>query len=336
MTSWNVRLVPGEHEFTVEGEETLLEAALRAGISVGYSCSNGNCGDCRARVISGGVRPVRPQDYVFSEQYKQQGYTLMCTVTPTSDLVLETGVAEGPAQIPLQEITASVRGTDRPDPHVLILRVQTPRSRRLRFLAGQHVRLSTADGSHSATLPLANCPCDDRNLVFHLAADTQDPFARHFLEDAHTGEAIHLEGPHGDFVLPDETPRPLMFIAGNTGFAPVRSLVEHVLAQETAEEVDLIWAADGNSGHYQDNLCRAWQDAIDNFHYRAMDWDAASSESSNPGRTLAETLAGIADPGGRRCFIAGPADFVRSAREAVLAWGVSPDALHVQAIPPQS
>jgi CDP-4-dehydro-6-deoxyglucose reductase, E3 len=334
MTTWKVRLLPGEHEFTVDGEETLLEAALRAGVSVSYGCSNGNCGDCRARVISGGVREVRPRDYAFSEQDKQQGYTLMCTVTPTSDLVLETGVAEGPAQIPLQQITASVRGTDRPNPHVLILRVQTPRTRRLRFLAGQHVRLITADGSHSATLPLANCPCDDRNLVFHMAADAQDPFVSHFLEGTHNGEPIDLEGPGGEFVLPDETPRPLLFVAGNTGFAPVRSLVEHVLAQETAEQIDLIWASNVNPGHYQDNLCRSWQDAIDNFHYRAVHWDPASDTRALE-RTLAETLAGITDPADRRCFIAGPADFVRTASEAVLARGIPPDALHVQDIPPR-
>jgi CDP-4-dehydro-6-deoxyglucose reductase, E3 len=334
MTTSKVRLVPGEHEFTVDGEQTLLEAALRAGVSVSYGCSNGNCGDCRARVISGEVRQVRPHDYVFSEQDKQQGYVLMCAFTPASDLVLETGVAEGPEQIPLQQITASVRGTDRPNPHVLILRVQTPRTRRLRFLAGQHVRLSTADGSRSATLPLANCPCDDRNLVFHLPADAQDPFASHFLDGMHNGEPIELEGPCGDFVLPDETPRPLLFIAGNTGFAPVRSLVEHVLAQETAEPIDLLWAANGNPGHYQDNLCRSWQDAIENFHYHAVPWDP-TWDSQALVQALEETLAGIADPSDRRCFIAGPADFVRAASEAVLARGIPPDALHVQDIPPR-
>lgn len=335
MTTSKVRLVPGDHEFTVEGEETLLEGALRAGLSVGYSCSNGNCGDCRARVVSGQVRQVHPHDYVFSESDKQQGYTLMCCFTPASDLVLETAVAHDPAQIPLQQITASVRGTDRPNPHVLVLRVQTPRTRRLRFLAGQNVRLSTADGSRSTVLPLANCPCDDRNLVFHLPADAQDPFASHFLEGVHNGEPIDLEGPCGEFVLPDETPRPLLFIAGNTGFAPVRSLVEHVLAQETAEPIDLLWAANGNPGHYQDNLCRSWQDAIDNFHYRAVPWDPASDTRALE-RTLAETLAGITDPADRRCFIAGPVDFIRTAREAVLARGVRPHALHVQEIPPRT
>lgn len=326
MTPSKVRLVPGNHEFVVEGEETLLEAALRAGMSVNYGCSNGNCGDCRARVVAGEVRRIRPHDHVFTDVEKQQGYTLMCSVTAASDLVLETGVADGPEQIPLQQITTTVRGMDRPNSRVLILRVQTPRTRRLRFLAGQSVRASAGGESHVSTIPLANCPCDDRNLVFHLVFDPGDPFVTYCFEQLRNGETVEIEGPQGEFVLLEETPPPLLFIAFDSGFAPVRSLVENVLAQESSAAIDLIWVASDTTGHYQDNLCRSWQDAMDNFRYQAVHWNAeAGVETLKP--LLLEALNNIAGLTERRCFIAGSREFVQAVRTVTTGAGI-PDNHH--------
>ncbi|OOG25210.1 flavodoxin oxidoreductase [Thioalkalivibrio denitrificans] len=324
MSSWTVRLVSGDHSFPVEGEETVVEAALRAGIAISYGCTNGSCGDCRARVVSGQVKKVRAHDYALTETEKLAGYALLCSVTPESDLVVDTNVAEHPDQIPMQDISTTVRGTERPNPDVLIMRLQTPRTRRLRFLAGQHVQLEMDNGAVSTTQPLANCPCDDRNLILHLNAQDDDPFVRHCFEQTRNGDTVEVHGPFGDFVLPDEKPRPLLFLAADTGFAPVRSLVEHVLAQENTEDIDLLWVANNSTGHYQGNLCRAWQDAIDNFHYRGLEWESGSDARSL--RSLLDNaLQGISRPADRYAFIAGPASFVQVAREAALATGVHPE-----------
>lgn len=317
MTAATVRLIPGDHIFSVEGEETILEAALRAGLSVNYGCSNGNCGDCRARVIEGEVRKVRPHDYVFSEAEKQQAYTLMCSVTPVTDLLLEAGLAEGPEQIPVQRISATVRGIERPDPQVLILRLQTPRTQRLRFLAGQSVRLDLGAGL-SSTLPLANCPCDDRNLVFHLDALKDDPFTAHCLTQLSKGASVDIEGPEGDFVLTDEHPGPLIFLAMDTGFGPVHSLVEHVLAQETGAALDLIWVASGERAHYEDNLCRSWHDAFDGFRYRGLRIEADDQAEAIIGAALQD----LPDAMQRDAFVAGSKAFVQAGLAVLEQHGV--------------
>ncbi|MFN2349125.1 MAG: 2Fe-2S iron-sulfur cluster-binding protein [Thioalkalivibrio sp.] len=317
MTAAKVRLIPGDHAFSVEGEETILEAALRAGLSVDYGCSNGNCGDCRARVLEGEVRKVRPHDYVFNETQKQQGYTLMCSVTPVTDLILEAGLAEGPEQIPLQRISATVRGIERPGRHVLVLRLQTPRTQRLRFLAGQSVRLSLGE-SLSATLPLANCPCDDRNLVFHLDALKEDAFTVHCLEQLSKGAGVSIEGPQGDFVLTEEHPGPLIFLAMDTGFGPVHSLVEHVLAQETGAALDLLWMASEERSHYEDNLCRSWNDVLDGFRYQALRIQA----DDQAGGVIQAALQGLADAPQREAFVAGPESFVQAGLSELEKLGV--------------
>jgi len=77
---------------------------------------------------------------------------------------------------------------------------------------------------------------------------------------------VNVEGPYGEFVLDEDSPRPVIFLAFGAGFAPIKSLIQHAMSLELAESMDLHWLAD-EAGHYQDNLCRAWTDALDNFNY---------------------------------------------------------------------
>jgi CDP-4-dehydro-6-deoxyglucose reductase, E3 len=328
-----VRLVPGDQEFLVEGSDTVLEAALRAGLSVGYGCSNGNCGECKARVVSGEVREVRPHDFVIGELERAQGYTLLCSVAPVTDLVIEVGVAERPDQIPVQTIDAMVREIEHPKPHVLLLKLQTPRTRRLRFLGGQYARLRADGGAVETLLPLANCPCDDRNLVFHVAEDREDPFAVHCFERMRKGDAVRIEGPYGNFVVTHGTERPLVFLACDTGFAPVKSLIEHLIALDLLLGMHLIWVATGAAGHYQDNLCRSWEDALDQFHYRPLRMNAASDVESWLA-VLTGSVSRIEDPTGHDYYIAGPRHFTSLALEVLQRLGVPAEQCRSQVIPP--
>jgi CDP-4-dehydro-6-deoxyglucose reductase, E3 len=328
-----VRLLPGHQEFLVEGADTVLEAALRAGLSISYGCSNGNCGECKARVVSGEVREVRPHDFVIGELERAQGYTLLCSVAPVTDLVVEVGVAESPEQIPVQTIDAIVREIEHPKPHVLLLKLQTPRTRRLRFLGGQYARLRADGGAVETLLPMANCPCDDRNLVFHVAEDREDPFSVHCFERMRKGAAVGIEGPYGDFVVAQGTERPLVFLACDTGFAAVKSLIEHLIALDLVLGMHLIWVATGAAGHYQDNLCRSWEDALDQFHYRPLRVNAAS-DAENWSAVLAGSVARLDDPAGHDYYIAGPAHFIGVATAVLQKLGVPADQCRAQVIPP--
>jgi len=264
----HVQLQPSGHEFFVEGTDTLLEAALRAGLALNYGCSNGNCGQCKARVVSGELMQVRPHDYVLSEAEKSSGYALMCSNTAVSDVVIEAGEAEAASDIPFQHIAAHVKSIDPLGGEMLLLHLQTPHNQRLRFLAGQNVRLLFGH-SLSAELPVAGCPCDDRNLPFHIHNTPGNHFADYVATKLKIGEAVMVEGPKGSFVLHD-SPRPLIFIAFGTGFAPVKGLMEHAMALDSAESMHLYWAVSHESDLYFPNWPRAMADALDNFHYTPL------------------------------------------------------------------
>jgi CDP-4-dehydro-6-deoxyglucose reductase len=310
--SAHVTLQPSRHDFFVEGADTLLEAALKAGLAVNYGCSNGNCGLCKARVVSGEVKKVRPHDYVLSEAEKSQGYTLLCCHAAVGDLVLEALETGSAGDIPQQQIVARVKALQPLGDGMRLLHLQTPRNNRLRFLAGQSVTLTA--GETSAQLPVASCPCDDRNLHFHVERDAKDDFARHVFDVLGAGDAVTVFGPWGEFVLRAESPRPILFIASEAGFAPIKGLVEHAMSLDRAELLHLYWHACSPTGHYLSNLCRSWADALDNFRFTAVAEGGAQD-------LVAAMAKDHADLAAFDIYLAGPEAFVDGAAKSLAQQG---------------
>lgn len=315
--SATVTVQPSGHEFVVEGNDTLLEAALRAGIPLGYGCGNGNCGECRARLLSGQVRKVHPHDFAFKEAEKADGAILMCSCAPVSDIVIEAAIA-GADDIPEQTITARVKSIEHLGDRLCILNLTTPRSRRLRFLAGQSVSLAVA--GVEAEYYIANCPCEDRQISLHVRRDNR-PFARKVFADLGKEDAVVIRGPHGRTVFNLDSKRAALFVAWEDGFAPINSLIQHAMSLEAAEAMHLYWAA-GELGHYRDNLCRAWADALDNFHYRPLATDAGEVA------TAARILADFADMAHLDLYAAGPAAFLQALRAGAIERGLAESAWH--------
>ena len=324
MVSAQVTLRPSGHQFTVEGRDTLLQAGMRAGLKLNYGCGNGSCGLCKVRVIDGQVVRTLHTDYALSETEKAQGYLLACAHTAaSSELTIETLEASGPADIPVQQIVTQVRAIRALAPDTRLLHLQTPRSQRLRFLAGQSVTLGLALGQGQQdglrrTLPIASCPCDDRNLHFFIARDDSDPLAQALFADRlKAGDAVTLWGPEGDFVLTDSQ-RALVFVACDTGFAPIKSLIEHALSLDAAPSLSLFWLATRPDGHFLANQCRAWSEALDGFEYTLL-------QHADPAAGACQVAAAIrADLFDIDCdfYLAGPAPFVESVRGELRAAGV--------------
>lgn len=259
----NVTIQPSGHEFPVEGNETLLEAALRNGVSLNYGCSNGTCGDCKARLLSGDVRKVHAHDYVLKQAEKDAGVILLCSYAPVNDVVIEANV-EGAHDIPTQQLVAKVKSVEVFNPQMAALHILAPRSQRLRFLGGQSIQVSV--NGASGRYAIASCPCEDRHIEVQIPRRPGDAFAEAVFSKLKANDAVNVEGPYGDFVLDEDSPRPVIFLAFGAGFAPIKSLIQHAMSLEFVESMDLHWLANG-TGQYQDNLCRAWTDALDNFNY---------------------------------------------------------------------
>ncbi len=327
--SASIKIIPSGHEFFCEGSETILEASVRAGLKLSYGCSSGNCGACKARVVSGEVWKTTDHDYVLSEREKQMGYVLTCANTAVTDLVLEAAEALDATDLPLQEIRAAVRKLEPAGEDLLLIQVQTPRTQTLRFMAGQRARLTLEDGA-SGELPIASCPCNGRNLQFFVRRRPGDALA----EAAFTGLAAHqmitLTGPVGDFVLREGSPEPAVFIALDDGIAPIKSLLEHAVSIDSIEAFHLYWAGALPRGHHLVNWCRAMTDSLDNFRYTPL----APTEPGESGaaQVLATLATDYPEPSAMRFYLAGPGHEVDLLTEGLVALGVGPEAIAGEAI----
>lgn len=319
--SAQVKVQPSGHEFFVEGTDTILEAALRAGIPLNYGCSNGNCGECRARLVSGEIKKVHPHDFVLKEAEKASNTFLMCSNTAVTDIVIEASVA-GATDIQPQHIATKVKAVERLDERIAALHLTTPRSQRLRFLAGQQVRI-TADGV-AGDYYIASCPCEDRHIELHIRRDNR-PFARKVFDDLRKEDPVSIDGPQGVFVINMASRRPVIFVAWDDGFAPIKSLVQHAMSLEMAESMHLYWVSD-TLGHYQDNLCRSWADALDNFTYVPLHVDGGIQHVTE------RILAAHGDLTHTDLYAAGPAEFLHHLRDGALARGLSPLGWHGEVI----
>jgi CDP-4-dehydro-6-deoxyglucose reductase len=321
----NVKVIPSGHEFFVEGTETILDASVRAGLKLAYGCSSGNCGSCKARVVSGEVWRTRDHDYVLSEREKQMGYILACSNTAVTDVVLEAAEAFSVDDLPRQEIRASLRKKELLDPDMIQLQIQTPRTQTLRFMAGQRARLTLEDGS-TAELPIASCPCNGRNLYFFLRRRAGDAFREAvFADGVRPGHMVTIDGPTGRFVLDEESPEPAVLIAVGDGIAPVKSLIEHAVSIDLIESYHLYWAVPDPEAQYQARWCRAMKESLDNFAYTPL-------IDASPEDVVAVIAADHPQLQDRRFYLAGPADRVNPIARGLEHRGVAAAGIAVETL----
>ena len=264
-----VRLQNADRSFEIQGNETLLEAAIREGISLPYGCSSGNCGLCRARLVKGELKPARHHDFAFTQAEQANGAFLMCSNGAAGDVTLEVALEKDLKAIPRQILQAKVRTAETLGDRLLWLRLRVPRSRRLRFMAGQYATLTLEDGA-TGDSAIASCPCDERTLDFHIRRLPGDDFSDRAFESLRPGQNVTVEAPGGRFTFDENSGRPALFVAFDTGFAAIKSMLEQLTARESGQPLHLYRICCGKEDLYMHNLCRSWEDALDELSYTPL------------------------------------------------------------------
>ena len=142
---------------------------------------------------------------------------------------------------------------------------------------------------------------------------------------------LRIEGPRGEFVLKEESQRPLIFVACETGFAPVKSLIEHAMALDAAESLHLYWVAP-DGGHYLDNLCRSWSDALDDFRYRPLKTSGAAHSEETVERVLQQVKQDHPRLGDCDVYLAGSEAFTTAFEYELLEGGLPRGQLFVSSL----
>ena len=255
--SHQITIKPSNHVFTVNEDETILEAALREGFVIAYGCRNGACGTCKGKVLEGTVDYGTYQEHALPDADKKLGLALFCQARPLSDLAIECREIGAAKDMPIKTLPCRVQKMERPAPDVMMLHLKLPANERLQFLAGQYIDILMKDGKRRS-LSLANAPHDDVLLQLHLR-NYGGPFSDYVFNRMKEKDILRFEGPLGTFFLRENSDKPIILLASGTGFAPIKAIVEHALHKGILRPMTLYWGGRVRADIYLNDLAEKWQ-----------------------------------------------------------------------------
>ncbi len=261
-----VRLEPSGRTFTVNPGETILEAAIRQGVGLPYGCRNGACGACKGRLVSGSLAYGDHQDHAITQAEIDAGRALTCCTRPQSDVVLEIRELAGLKDLAIRTLPARVEKIEMPAEDVAILYLKLPAAERLQFLAGQYIDILMKGGVRRS-YSMANAPHDDTHLQLHVRRTPGGTFSRYVFEEMKERAIVRFEGPLGSFYLREDSDKPMVLVAGGTGFAPVKAVIEHAFHQGIDRQMVLYWGVRTLRDLYLPELPVKWQQEHDNFTF---------------------------------------------------------------------
>jgi CDP-4-dehydro-6-deoxyglucose reductase len=254
--SHRITIKPSNHTFEAQADDTVLEAALREGYVLAYSCRNGACGTCKGKVLEGSVDYGVYQADTLPESDRQQGLALFCQAKALSDLVIECREISAVKDIQVRTLPCRVQKMDRLAPDVMRIELKLPANERLQFLAGQYLDILMKGGMRRS-LSMANSPEDDGFLELHLR-NYGGPFSDYVFNKMKEKEILRFEGPLGTFFLRDQSAKPIVFIASGTGFAPIKAMIQHALQKGITRSMTLYWGGRRRADLYLNDLAESW------------------------------------------------------------------------------
>lgn len=338
--SYQVTIQPSGHQFSVKPGETLLTAALNAGFTLPYGCRNGACGACKGKVLAGVVDYGAHQAGALSVEEKARGLALFCCARAESDLTLEVKEVGAAKDIPVRNLPCRVERMTRLAPDVMAVWLKLPSNERLLFLPGQYIDFMLKDGTRRS-FSLANTPEQDALLELHIRYVPGGKFTEHVFNTMKVKDIMRIAGPYGSFFLrepADGLAKPVILVAGGTGFAPIKSLLAHALQHGVAREFVLYWGAKTLADLYQPEVPAAWQQAHANFTFIPVLTEPAPGDAwhGRTGHVHAAVLADFADLSGYEAYVCGAPVMVAAARRDFSARGLPEDAFFSDAFEYQS
>lgn len=252
--------------FTVEDGESVLDAALRQGITLAYGCRNGNCGACAGTVLEGGVSYPGRLPKAIKNKSVAADKTLFCSASPLSDIVIDAQIVDEEAAMQIKTLPARVEALTRLNQDVMLLELKLPAAERMQFLAGQYIEILLRDGRRRS-FSIANAPHDDALLSLHIR-EVPDGYFTHFVfHELEQRAMLRIEGPHGAFYLREDSSNPIIMVAGGTGFGPCKGMIEHAIFAGIDRPIELYWGVRSANDLYMRELAEKWAKENENIRF---------------------------------------------------------------------
>ncbi len=323
MKQFQVKNINSGAVFTVNEGESVLNAALRQGVMLPYSCKNGTCGSCKGKLESGEVHyPFHPP-MALSREEIGEGCALLCQAEPTTDLVIRAREIEAVRDIHIRKMPARVIEKTPLTPDVMLIRIKLPAAQRLQFLAGQYLEILLADGKRRA-FSIASPPQSEDEIELHIRHVDGGGFTGWVFDEMKVRDILRLEAPLGTFFIRnDRLERPMIFMGGGTGFAPLKSMLEDLLAQEDTRHVHLFWGARSSADLYFHEQAQRWAAENSHIQYSSALLQAGDAETTDSfhGNVHEAVLQKYPDLSGFDIYMSGPPAMIDASRGAFIDHG---------------
>jgi len=315
--SCQIQFQPGGHTFTADENRTVLESALEAGLTPPHGCRTGVCGACKSKVLQGQLDLGAYAEHALPTNERETGHALLCCARPRSDLLIEVhGVAQDDSIQPKQ-LPCRVSRLERLAEDVMLVELQLPATESFTFRAGQYIDILLADGQRRS-FSIANAPEKTGWLELHIRRIPGGHYTPHVFEGMKPRDILRIEGPHGSFWLREKSDKPIVLLAGGTGFAPLKGLIEHAIHIGLARPIALYWGARTSAGLYMHEMAQSWQSTLPDFRYIPVVSDTRPDDgwTGRQGLVHEAVLTDFADLSQHEVYACGAPPMIEAARDS--------------------
>jgi CDP-4-dehydro-6-deoxyglucose reductase len=318
--TFQITVQPSGHQFSCEEDETILAAAMRAGVGLPYGCKNGACSSCKCKVVSGSVSHKAHQERALTKDEEAAGYSLLCCATTTGDLVIEAREVAGSDDYPIRKMPSRVSTLEKVASDVIVMTLQLPANETLKFRAGQYIEFMLKDGKRRS-YSLATAPDQNQPLALHIRHMPGGLFTDQVFSTMKERDILRFEGPMGTFFVRDDSDKPMVLLASGTGFAPIKAIVDHLRAQGSQRQMTLYWGGRRPQDLYMDALCREWAATLPNFKYVPVLSNLLPEDhwAGRTGFVHQAVMADLPDLSGHQVYACGAPIMVESAKKDFVA-----------------
>ena len=320
--SYKVTIQPSGHEYVLAENETVLDGALRNGIMFPYSCRGGSCGTCFGKVLSGDIDFPEGLPLGLMASDRDLGQALFCCATAKSDITIDVREVRSRDEIRVKTLPAQVKHLEKLAPDVMVVRLRLPASESLAFRAGQYLDFLLRNNKRRS-FSMANAPVNDEFIELHIRLVEGGEFTEMVFNKFQVKSLVRIEAPLGDFYIREESNRPILLIAGGTGFSPIKAMVEQLRSEQDTRPIHLYWGVRSLVDLYQRELAEGWVIA-GGFKFtpvlsQASETDAWQGRSGYVHETVA---ADYPDLSGFDVYMAGPPQMIVAAQAQFLSQGL--------------
>ncbi|HKU98425.1 MAG TPA: 2Fe-2S iron-sulfur cluster-binding protein [Vineibacter sp.] len=308
---------------------TILEAALDAGIPYPHGCQSGNCGACKSHLLDGAVDMEGYSEFALMDEERERGLILACRAVP--DMPCEVAWLDEDDLIvhPRRVLTATVAAIDNATHDIKRVLLDVNSGGPFTFSAGQYASVSFA-GAPARDYSMANRP-DDKLLEFHIRRMPDGNTSAHVATNVKLGDKVRVEGPFGTSYLRESHRGPILAIAGGSGLAPIKSIVEQALARKMPQHIYLYFGVRDERDLYLENHFAALAATHPTLHFVPVLSEPDGATARRTGFLHEVVGRDFADVDGCKAYVAGPPVMVDAATKLLTARGMRRIDVHADA-----